>query len=120
MLFVAEGRDANAALELREAMHSPTSSFTRVNLELARTLLRLNRPAEAVPIARAALHGDVDGSNLYVSRTELHELMAQAFDRLAMRDSAAVHYRAVASAWASPDPAFRARRDVARRWLLKQ
>lgn len=120
MLSAAQGRDAEAALELREAIHSPTSSFTRVNLELGRTLLRLNRPADAVPVARAALHGDVDGPNLYVSRTELHELLAQAFDRLAMRDSAAVHYRAVVTAWASADPALRARRDSARRWLAKQ
>jgi tetratricopeptide (TPR) repeat protein len=120
MLSVAQGRDAEAALELREAIHSPTSSFTRANLELGRTLLRLNRPAEVVPVARAALHGDVDGPNLYVSRTELHELIAQAFNRLAMRDSAAVHYRAVATAWASADPAFRARRDSARQWLAKQ
>jgi tetratricopeptide (TPR) repeat protein len=120
MLSAAQGRDADAALELREAIHSPTSSFTRVNFELGRTLLRLNRPAEAVPVARAALHGDVDGPNLYVSRTELHELIAQAFDRLAMRDSAAVHYRAVVTAWASADPAFRARRDSARQWLVKR
>jgi hypothetical protein len=66
---------------------------------------------------RAALHGDIDGSNLYVTRTDLHELLARAFDQLGRRDSAAVHYRAVVNAWAHADPVFRARRDRASSWL---
>jgi hypothetical protein len=66
---------------------------------------------------RAALHGDIDGSNLYVTRTDLHELLAQAFDRLTMRDSAAVHYRAVVKAWIRADPLYHTRRDRARAWL---
>jgi len=114
MLLVAQQRDAEAAAELHEAIHSPTNGFTRVNYELGRTLLRLGRPNEAVPIVRAALHGELDGSSLYMSRTELHELLAQAFDQTGMRDSAAVHYRAVVKAWARADPMFRARRDSAR------
>ena len=114
MLLVAQKRDAEAAAELHEAIHSPTNGFTRVNYELGRTLLRLGRPNEAVPIVRAALHGELDGSSLYMSRTELHELLAQAFDQAGMSDSAAVHYRAVVKAWARADPTFRARRDSAR------
>ena len=117
MLLVAQKRDAEAATELREAIHSPTNGFTRVNYELGRTLLRLGRPNEAVPIVRAALHGELDGSSLYMSRTELHELLAQAFDQAGMRDSAAVHYRAVVNAWVRADPMFHARRDNARAWL---
>jgi hypothetical protein len=66
---------------------------------------------------RAALHGGIDGSNLYVTRTELHELLAQAFDRMGARDSAAVHYGAVARAWARSDPAFRQRLDKAQAWI---
>jgi tetratricopeptide (TPR) repeat protein len=117
MLLVAEKRDAEAATELREAIHSLTNGFTRVNYELGRTLLRLGRPNEAVPVIRAALHGELDGSSLYMSRTELHELLAQAFDQAGQRDSAAVHYRAVVKAWARADPMFTARRDSARSWL---
>jgi hypothetical protein len=79
----------------------------------------LKRPAEAVPIVRAALHGDLDGSSLYVMRTELHELLAQAFDAMGQRDSAALHYRAVVKAWARADPMFHARRDSARAWLAR-
>src|SRR5688572_15457370 len=50
MLLVARGQDAEAADELRQAIHSPTNGFTRVNYELGRVLLRLNRPAEAVSV----------------------------------------------------------------------
>jgi predicted Zn-dependent protease len=117
MVFAAEGHDAEAAVELRDAIHSPTHGFTRVNYELGKTLMRLNRPADVEPVVRAALHGDIDGSNFYMTRTELHELLAQAFDRQGKRDSAAVHFRAVVRAWEHADPVFRARRDRARAWL---
>lgn len=117
MLLVARGRVAEAAEELRQAIHSPTNGFTRINLELGKVLLRLGRPAEAIPIVSAALHGGIDGSNLYVTRTDLHELLAQAFDRLGNRDSAAVHYRAVVHAWDRSDPIFRPRLETARTWL---
>jgi hypothetical protein len=52
-----------------------------------------------------------------MTRTDLHELLAQAFDRLGARDSASVHYRAVAKAWERADPLYHARRDKARAWL---
>jgi DNA-binding SARP family transcriptional activator/predicted Zn-dependent protease len=113
MLLVAQGRDNEAVAHLKAAIHSPTNGFTRVNYELGRTLMRLNRPSEAIPIVRAALHGDIDGGNLYVTRTELHELLAQAFDATGNRDSAAYHYRAVINAWKSADPAYHARRTAA-------
>jgi hypothetical protein len=119
MLLVAERNDVGAAAEFRAAMSSPTNGFTRINYELGRTLMRLNRPAEAVPVVRAALHGGLDGSNLYMTRTDLHELLAQAFDRLGMRDSAAVHYRAVLKAWERADPLYQARRERARAGLAR-
>jgi tetratricopeptide (TPR) repeat protein len=120
MLLVAQGRDAEAAPELERAIFSSTHGFTRVNYELGRVLLRLNRPAEAVPVVRAALHGDLDGANLYMTRTDLHELLAQAFDKMGARDSAMVHYRAVVRAWERADPLYHARRDSARAWLARQ
>jgi len=119
MLLVAEGRDADAVAELREAIHSPSHGFTRINYELGKALLRLNRPAEAVAVVRAALHGDIDGSNLYMTRTDLHELLAQLFDRLGQRDSAAVHYRAAVRAWERAEPTYQPRRDAARDWLMR-
>ena len=114
LLLAAEGRDADAADELRQAIHSPTNGFTRINYELGKVLLRLNRPGEAVPVLQAALHGGIDGSNLYLTRTDVHELLAQAFDKLGSRDSAAVHYGAVTRAWARSDPVYQARLKNAR------
>jgi hypothetical protein len=119
MLLVAQGRDTEAIVQFREAIHSPTFGFTRINFELGRALLRLNRPAEAIPVVRSALLGGLDGSNLYVTRTDLHELQAQLFDRLGQRDSAATHDRAVTKAWERADPLYHPRRELARAWLLR-
>jgi hypothetical protein len=85
MLLVAQKRDAGAATELREAIYSPTNGFTRVNYELGRVLVRLGRAERRCRSSARALHGELDGSSLYVSRTELHELLAQAFDAWACR-----------------------------------
>ncbi|HUQ80649.1 MAG TPA: BTAD domain-containing putative transcriptional regulator [Gemmatimonadaceae bacterium] len=119
MVHVAGGRDDQAIDELRQAIFSATLGFTRVNFELGRALMRRGRASEAVAVVAPALRGEIDSSNLYVTRTELHELLAQAFDRAGMPDSAAKHYRAVASAWANADPEFHARRDAARAWLAR-
>ncbi len=95
-------------------MWSWSDGYTRANYELARALLALGRPAEAIYPLQAALRGDLQSSNLYITRTELHELLAEVFEAGGARDSAAAHYRAVATAWAGADPAFRARWQRAR------
>ena len=117
LMHVAARHDDDAVREFRLAMHSPNLGFTRVNYELARALLRLGRPNEAVAALQSSLRGDVDASNLYITRTELHELLAQAFDAAGRSDSAAVHYRTVLKAWKRADPEFRARRQLASAWL---
>jgi tetratricopeptide (TPR) repeat protein len=119
MLYVAQRRDEDAVVELGRAVASPVHGFTRINYELGRALVRLNRPAEAILVVRAALHGDIDGSNLYMTRTDLHELLAQAHDGVGSRDSAAVHFRAVARAWMRADPVYHARRDTVLAWLAR-
>jgi hypothetical protein len=120
LLLAASGRDSAAVGEFRAAIHSPTLGFTRVNYELAGSLMRLGRPREAVAVLQSALRGEVDASNLYVTRTELHELLAQAFVATGQPDSAAVHYRAVVRSWHRADPPFRERRDRAAEWLARQ
>jgi hypothetical protein len=113
LLLAAEGRDGEAVGEYRRAMQSPSLGYTRVNLELARSLIRLDRPGEAVPVLQAALRGEVDASNLYVTRTAIHEVLAEAFERAGNADSALVHWRAVASALAHADASFIGRRTAA-------
>ena len=117
LLYARASRDDAAIREYRAAISSPTFGFTRINYELGKTLLRLRRPGEGIPLVQAALHGGIEGSGLYVTRTELHELLGQLFDAAGQRDSAAAHYRVVAAAWSSADPVLWPRRDAAARWL---
>jgi tetratricopeptide (TPR) repeat protein len=119
ILHSAVGRHEDAIADFDSAIHSPSLGFTRVNYEMARSFLALGRAPEAVHVLQAALRGEIDASNLYVTRTELHELLARAFDLAGRPDSAAVHYRAVVRAWRSADPQFHARRNAAAAWLAR-
>lgn len=119
LLLARVGRHADAVREYTAAMVSPTNGYTRINYELGKSLTALGRPAEAIPVVRAALHGGLDGAGLYLNRTETHELLAQAFDASRQRDSAAAHYAVVERSWRTADPALRARYDAARNWLSK-
>ena len=118
LLLAARGRDDDAIAELRRAIHSPNLGYTRTNYELARVLLRDDRPRDAIATLRSALRGPIEASSLYITRTELHELLAQAWETLGpgVRDSAAVHWAEVARAWKRADPAIvpRVRRADAR------
>lgn len=117
-LLFARARQTDAAIrELRAAMHSPTYGYTRINYELGELLLSVGRPAEAIPVVQAALHGGLEGSGLYVTRTELHDLLARLFDANNQRDSAAAHFAVVERAWRRADPFLAPRYEAARQWL---
>jgi tetratricopeptide (TPR) repeat protein len=109
LLFQRQGRHADAVDAFRRSLFSLTDGYTRINLMMARSLLELRRPAEAIAVLRPAIRGGVDGSNTYTSRTELHEAMALAFEQAGQADSARTHWRAVESAWRRADPQFRER-----------
>ena len=109
LLLSARGRDADAIAEFRAAIYSVTNGYTRTNLELARVLLRVGSGREAVAVLQPALRGQLQASNLYVIRTELHEVLARAWDALGASDSAAAHYTVVARTWSAGDAAFKAR-----------
>ena len=116
LLAAARGDTARAIAELRASLTSPTMGYTRVNLTLARLLLRTGRADEAVAVLQPALRGEFEASNYYVTYTELHEAIAQAWEAVrapAARDSAAAHWRFVAEAWRDGDPAFAARARAA-------
>jgi len=117
LLLAARHDDAGAIAEFQRAVYSLSGGYTRTNYALARLLLRNSRPREAVAVLQPALRGSIDGSNIYLNRTELHELLAQAWDAAGTKDSAAAHYAVVARAWSAGDPPFRARADSARRRL---
>jgi DNA-binding SARP family transcriptional activator/tetratricopeptide (TPR) repeat protein len=119
LLLARAGQHEQAVREYRAAIYSPSEGFTRINYELGRSLLALNRPAEAVAALRPPLHGGIEGSGLYLTRTETHELLAQAFDAAGQRDSAAAHFAIVERAWRGADPVMRPRYDAARQWLMR-
>jgi hypothetical protein len=119
LLFAREDQHEAAAQELRGSIASPTNGYTRANYELGRELLVLRRPAEGIPVVRAALRGGIEGSGLYVTRTEMHELLARLFDAAGQRDSAAAHYAIVERSWRSSDPFIAPRRDAAKQWLAR-
>jgi tetratricopeptide (TPR) repeat protein len=113
LLYEARGQLDRAASEFRQAVYSWSLGYTRTNLELGRVLMALHRPREAIAALRPALHGSLDASNLYVTRTEIQEQLARAFDAANERDSARVYYDRVAHAWRDADPPFSERRRFA-------
>ena len=119
LLYARAGTHEAAVREFRVAMVSPSNGYTRINFELARSLLAVGRPAEAIPVLRSALHGGLDGSGLYLTRTEAHELLAHAFDAAGQRDSAAAHYAIVERVWRMADPFLKPRYEAARQWLIR-
>lgn len=113
LLLTSKGDLPGAAIEFRRAIFSRTLGYTRTNYDLALVLTRLGRPTEAIAVLQPAFRGELDASNMYVTRTDLHEALARAFDLAGMRDSAIVHYHAAISAWRAADGSVRSRRDSA-------
>jgi DNA-binding SARP family transcriptional activator len=89
---------AAAIASFRRAIWSPTLGYTRSNYRLAQLLMAQRRTAEAVPYLNSALRGSIEGQNLYVTYTELHELLARAWIELGRPDSAAAHQHYLQSA----------------------
>jgi DNA-binding SARP family transcriptional activator len=108
-----------AVREFRAAVSPPFPSrgSTRINYEMSKSLLVLRRPTEAVSALQSALRGRFDESSQHVTRTQLHELAAQAFAAAGQRDSAAHHYAIVERAWRYADSSFTQRYLAARRAL---
>jgi hypothetical protein len=113
LIFAARGDDNAAMGEYRASIRSLTTGYTRTNVALARSLLRLGHGAESVPVLQAALRAGVEASALYVSRTELHELLARSWEAAGRSDSAAAHFRIAARVWSAGDPPYRARSAAA-------
>jgi hypothetical protein len=119
-LLHSRAHDDEAALrEFRAAIHSPTFGYTRINYDIAQSALALKRPREAIPLVQAALHGGIEGGGFYITRTELHEMLARLFDANHQRDSAAAHYAIVERAWRSADPFLQPPYEAAPPWLAR-
>ncbi|MDQ6827274.1 MAG: tetratricopeptide repeat protein [Gemmatimonadota bacterium] len=114
LLWIARRQPDSARVTLGRATQSRTHGFTRAGVEEARQLLAAGRATDAISMLRLALRGEMDASNLYVSRPEMHELLARAYDASEARDSAIAHFDIVVRAWADGDGAHRTRAASAR------
>lgn len=119
LLLLSRGELREAESAFREAIFSPSFGYTRTNLELGRTLLRLGRHAEAAAVLQPAFRGSLQASNLYVTYTELHEALAEVAEAAGNPGAARAHLRWVANAWAGADPPLRERGLRARARLLE-
>ena len=111
LLWKVRGRRDSAIAAFRASLFSPTVGYTRTNLELGRLLLEDGAAAEAVAIVQPALRGGLDGSPLYVNRTELHGLLGEAWAAAGNPDSARAHLGQAIRNWEGGDE--RARRAAA-------
>jgi DNA-binding SARP family transcriptional activator len=113
LLWKARGDRVQSLHELQRSIWSPSEGYTRANLELARAWLALGQPRAAVTVLQAALRGPIEASNFYLTRTEVHELLARSFAAAGETDSAAAHYDVVARSWRDGDAVFRQRAAAA-------
>jgi len=116
LLLSARGDRAGAEREWRAALVAPVDGYSRINYRLGALLVAEGRAREAIPVLEECLRGAVEASNYYLTGTDVHAMLGQAFDRAGEADSALVHYRRALAAWRNADPAFRPRIDsLARR-----
>ena len=113
----AQKRPQEAAAAFQRAIYSTTSGYVRLNLELGRTYLELDRPADAAAILEAALRGPTGATGMYASRTELQYVLGQAYEQLGDGARAAMQYRRVLHAWEHADPELASRRELVRQRL---
>lgn len=111
LLYRLRGDLPAAERELRSATGPVYDKLNRVNLELGRVLLERGKPLEAIDVLEVALLGDVEGGHLYVSRTELHEVLGRANETAGEEDLAISHYAWAADAWERADALLQPRRD---------
>jgi tetratricopeptide (TPR) repeat protein len=115
LLFAARGRRDEAIESFQRAVFSLAGGYTRSNYELGRLLLEAGRPIDAVRALRPILHGSLEASNYYLTRTEVHELLGRAFEAAGQADSAVAHYRRAIASWRSADPPVVPRREAMER-----
>lgn len=105
-----QGRHAEAAAQFKLALPFAGFNYVRSHLEFGRAALLANRPAEAIPVLVNGLKGPTSSVGLYATRSELQELLGEAYQRNAQPDSAIIQYRNALYAWRNADPEFNARK----------
>ena len=115
LLLAARGADSMAVTEFRRAVFSVSAGYTRTNVEMAKSLIRLGRYAEAISILEPAMRGSLEASNLYATFAEIRLLLAQAYAGAGEPDRANRQLDWVRRAWVRADPFVRPQLDLAAR-----
>jgi DNA-binding SARP family transcriptional activator/TolB-like protein len=119
LLLAARGDDSSAATEFRRAIFSTTFGYTRTNVEMAKSLIRLGQYADATAVLNAALRGSLEAANLYVTHSEIRLLLAEAYARAGQRDRATEELGWVERAWANADPVVRPRLQAVAKLVVR-
>ena len=115
LLLAARGDDSLAVTEFRHAVFSMPLGYTRTNVEMGKSLIRLGRYADAVAVLEPALRGSLEASNLYATHPEIRLLLAEAYAGAGQRDRANKELDWVRRAWQRADASVRPQLDAATR-----
>jgi DNA-binding SARP family transcriptional activator/tetratricopeptide (TPR) repeat protein len=107
LLALRRGQADEAAAMLRQIPASPITGAPMIPFALGEASTAAGRPRDAVAALQPLLRAYEVGPLL---RTSFHEALAEAWDAAGQRDSARVHWEAVARAWQRADPSLAARR----------
>ena len=105
----AHGQYAAARAAFEKSVYSLHEGYVRIPLEIARSSLQLGDAARAIAVLRPALLGPLSASGLYASRTDLLELLGDAYAHNGQADSASAVYGRVLKSWQRADPAMQPR-----------
>lgn len=103
LIAARAGRHAEAVREFAAARWE-VGGWTRTNVEMARSLLALGHPQDALDVLRQAYITQLDGMGRYAPRSEIDYWMSRAFAAAGARDSAQVYADYVRRAWTNADP----------------
>lgn len=99
------GQHAEAAAAFRQALFGAAGGgYPPVAVELGRALLASNRAREAIYWLEASIRGPVGAGGIWIWRTEVHELLALAYERTGQRERALEQYHIAHEALQSADP----------------
>ena len=92
LMWLARGDTARAAAAFAAGQWSRTHAWIRTSVRLAEAQLALDRAADAVATLQSCQRQPLESGGLYATRTEVHALLARAFEAAGQPDSAAVHW----------------------------
>lgn len=103
------GREREALEAFEAAMVTASYGYNRMALELGRASLANGKPQRAIEVLRSSLRGPISANGLYASRTDLMEILGDAYVMNQQPDSAAAVYGRVLESWKKADPSMRPR-----------